>query len=336
MLGLTRTKYTFIQFGALSQRAKVENAVGTTQLAQSAFEFDFPSGRIDVPDDYQLPNGGYDLDLAARRIPEVKSLPKPVILVTSLPYGDAETRNEKDSFWFGATDFEDGAAIISTYLVEGGICKIPLESYIMMMIATSIFSHLGGLEFHDETRGCLFDYCDEVQKTEVVFGGTTDLCRACERFLNAKLRGGGINNLQVASARRIFARARSVRRCFLAMPFARKFQPVWSAINDSVANAGWQIVRADQITRPHRITDAIIQAIMTCDLLLADISGNNPNVFYELGYAHASGCDVILLCQKRSGHIPFDIAQERIVFYSATETGLRKLQENLRELVESS
>jgi hypothetical protein len=334
MLGPTRTKYNFVQLGDLGQRRKVENAVGAAQLSQSAFEFDFPEGRVGVPDEYRLPNGGYDLDTALLNLPEVKNLPKPVFLVTSLPYGEAETGRDKESFWFGATGFEDGTAILSTYLVGIGACGIPLEPYVLMMIATSIFSHLGALEFHDDTRGCLFDYCDEWRDAEASFRGTTDLCNVCERILQARLRSGGINNFQIASARRILDRARNTRRCFLAMPFAKKFDPIRLAINDAVSNAGWQIIRADQIARPRRITDAIMQAILSCDLLLADISGDNPNVFYELGYAHACWCDAILLCRRKSGPIPFDIAQERTVFYSTTKAGLRKFKRDLAQLVE--
>ena len=66
---------------------------------------------------------------------------------------------------------------------------------------------------------------------------------------------------------------------------------------------------------------------------MADIAGSNPNVFYELGFAHASGRDVIILCQESSKRLPFDIAQERTVFYVPTGAGLLTLEDELRKLV---
>ncbi len=334
MLGLSRKKYSFVRLGDLNERARVENVLGIAQQTQSAFEFDFLPYHMEVPSKYRLLNGSYDLDSAIRTVSKLHRLPNPAIFITSLPYGDRATAKEKDSFWFGATDFDDGGAVISTYPIESGACKITLESYILMMTATTIFSDLGRLEFHPDTEGRLFDYCDELKHAETVFRGAPGLCKACEQSLHAQLRYGGISNLQVASARRLCDRARNIRRCFLAMPFARHFDAVWSVISDAVLQAGWQIARADQIARPRRITDAIIQGIMACDLLLADISGNNPNVFYEIGYAHASGCDVILLCQRRSRPVPFDIAQERAIFYTSTQKGLIELKRNLKHAVD--
>lgn len=92
----------------------------------------------------------------------------------------------------------------------------------------------------------------------------------------------------------------------------------------------WEVVRADRIARPRRITDAIVQAILSSDLVVADLTGENPNVFYELGLAHAAGCDAVLLTQDRS--IPFDVKVERAIMYRASERGLAKLAEELRGL----
>jgi nucleoside 2-deoxyribosyltransferase len=79
--------------------------------------------------------------------------------------------------------------------------------------------------------------------------------------------------------------------------------------------------------RPRRIKDAIIQAILTSDLVIADLTGKSENVYYELGVAHAVGCDVILLTQEAS--IPFDIATERAIFYKGTRQGITELRKEL-------
>jgi hypothetical protein len=112
------------------------------------------------------------------------------------------------------------------------------------------------------------------------------------------------------------------------MPFDDKMQTAYEGIADALTKKSWTVVRADEIARPRRITDKIRQAILSSDLILADLTGNNPNVFYELGMAHAVGSDVLLLTQEDK--LPFDVSNEQTIFYSTDEPGLRKLA---RELV---
>jgi hypothetical protein len=107
---------------------------------------------------------------------------------------------------------------------------------------------------------------------------------------------------------------------FIAMPFDEH----WSdAVHACIAHAceelraegialQWQ--RADQISRPGRITEQIIDAITAADAVIADISGLNPNVIYELGYAHASGATLLLLSQD-PGASPFDLRDLRQIHY---------------------
>src|SRR5439155_22068493 len=59
---------------------------------------------------------------------------------------------------------------------------------------------------------------------------------------------------------------------------------------------------------PRHITDRIVQTILTADLVIADLTGESPNVFYELGFSHVAGCDVIMLSQKKD--LPINISQE--------------------------
>lgn len=137
----------------------------------------------------------------------------------------------------------------------------------------------------------------------------------------------------MAAARRIFDRACSVKRCIFATPFAREFKPAWPVVEKSVEEAGWRVVRGGQIPLPRGIMDAIIEGIQTCDLVITDSSRNNPNVFCEIGYAHAIGRDVIVLRQKGQKPLPFDIASIRTVFYTLTNAGLGKLRRELRKLL---
>jgi hypothetical protein len=72
-------------------------------------------------------------------------------------------------------------------------------------------------------------------------------------------------------------------------------------------NAGCECVRADEITQSVRITDDVYEQIETARFLIADVTGMNPNVNYELGLSHALDKDVIVLRQDGSS-IPFDIS----------------------------
>jgi hypothetical protein len=332
MLARQKTKFHVAQLGSLT-RPPVENALGTAELVQDAFEFDLRRERVELPaGQFQLQNGGYDLDTAINEIAEVKQLPRPLILLTALPYGDRETGHEEDDFYFADLAFDDGVALVSTYLWDTHRPSAQLQPYILLMLSTAVFSRLANLEFHEETSGCLFDYCEDPEDVDLALKGP-GLCKTCELHLFRKLKSGGVSNFQIAAALRLFDRARGTRRCFLVMPFSEQFGKIHPVVARSISSVGWHVVRADEIARPRRITDAIVQAILCSDLVVADITGNNPNVFYELGFAHAAGCDIIMLCQDSARPLPFDIAQERAVFYQPTDAGLRKLGKELQQLV---
>src|ERR1039458_1848869 len=135
MLLRKKLKYSVIQLGQLD-RPQVENAVGLAQLVQDAFEFDFLAGRIDLTDEqYSLPNSGYDLDKAVAEIVVPKALPKPLILFTSLPYGDREYPNEPDCFYF-SEDYPGPLFLVSTYLWDKIQPDTGLQPYILMMLAS--------------------------------------------------------------------------------------------------------------------------------------------------------------------------------------------------------
>ena len=75
------------------------------------------------------------------------------------------------------------------------------------------------------------------------------------------------------------------------------------------------VVRADKIRAPGKITEQIVDAITSADFVIADVTDLNPNVFWELGYAHAVGRPTVLLTQDVSG-APFDLKDHRMVIYS--------------------
>lgn len=82
------------------------------------------------------------------------------------------------------------------------------------------------------------------------------------------------------------------------------------------------LVRADRMAEPGRITKQIITEIVQCDVMIADVTGDNPNVMYEIGLRQALLRPYILMAGK--GHrLPFDLADIRTIFY---ELGLDTVQ----------
>ena len=81
---------------------------------------------------------------------------------------------------------------------------------------------------------------------------------------------------------------------------------------------GFEVVRADQINKSDIITDTIINLILSSELVIADITGKNPNVFFEMGYRAATGKNTIHL-KSSNETIPFDIAGIRTFEYSLSD-----------------
>lgn len=83
-------------------------------------------------------------------------------------------------------------------------------------------------------------------------------------------------------------------------------------IEPVAAENGYKAIRADHIDKPGSITTQIIEQILTAPLVIADLTGSNPNVFYELALRHAIRKPVVQIIQKGE-RLPFDIATQRTI-----------------------
>lgn len=83
----------------------------------------------------------------------------------------------------------------------------------------------------------------------------------------------------------------------------------------------YSVIRADQIAEPGMITDQVIIAIAEADLVVADLSDYNPNVYYELGIAHVFRRPIIHMIEMGQ-RLPFDLQDFRTVVY-----GTRKISD---------
>lgn len=105
-------------------------------------------------------------------------------------------------------------------------------------------------------------------------------------------------------------------RAFVIMPFSPAFEPVYSLfIREALTEAGFDVFRADDIRSQRNILTDIVESIATSDLVVADLTDENPNVFYELGVAHALQKPVLLLTQSIDD-VPFDLRSYRLLSYS--------------------
>lgn len=111
-----------------------------------------------------------------------------------------------------------------------------------------------------------------------------------------------------------------MRKCFVIQPFDKgKFD---TRYNDSIKPAietvdGVEAYRVDNDKSVVVIIESIEKNICQSDIVVAEITTDNPNIWYELGFASALKKPVILLCnsRERKGNYPFDIRHRKIIDY---------------------
>jgi ClpX C4-type zinc finger len=122
--------------------------------------------------------------------------------------------------------------------------------------------------------------------------------------------------------------------CFYLGPFMEPFNAVYKDhIAPELARNGFSVQRADEIFSTGPIVDDIWEGINSAEFLIADLSGKNPNVMYEVGMAHTIGKRVLLLSQSVQD-IPFDLRHWRCLIYEYTPPGCQKLERGISEAVQ--
>jgi hypothetical protein len=111
---------------------------------------------------------------------------------------------------------------------------------------------------------------------------------------------------------------------FVLMPFAESFNDIYKlGIKPACESAGAYCERVDEQIFQESILDRVYNQIAKADLIISEMTGRNPNVFYETGYAHALGKKVILLT-KETGDIPFDLQHYPHIIYNGKITLLKE------------
>lgn len=103
--------------------------------------------------------------------------------------------------------------------------------------------------------------------------------------------------------------------CFVIMPFNEPFNEYYEKILvPAIKSAMLEPIRADQIYNTGPVINDMISQIRDAEIIIADVTGRNPNVNYELGLAHAFERPVIIISQS-SDDIPFDYRHHRVITY---------------------
>lgn len=114
---------------------------------------------------------------------------------------------------------------------------------------------------------------------------------------------------------------------FVLMPFDYEFDDIYKlGIQPVAQDLNIVAERVDEQTFSESILERIYRQIQTADLVIADMTGRNPNVFYEVGYAHALQKPCTLLTQ-RAEDIPFDLKHHRHLIY---EKSIQRLRQQLK------
>jgi len=118
--------------------------------------------------------------------------------------------------------------------------------------------------------------------------------------------------------------------CFAVMQFTEDFN-IKDVIHPVCESYGYKVIRGDDFYTSGQIMEDVTQSIRSAALIIADVTPDNANVFYEVGYAHAIGKPTILLSDRKRERLPFDISGFRTLFYDNTIGGKAVVEERLKQ-----
>jgi TIR domain len=116
---------------------------------------------------------------------------------------------------------------------------------------------------------------------------------------------------------------------FVVISFSDDMEPIFEGIAAAAASVGLEAKRVKDVSGDYRITDKIMEMILSSRFVVVDLTHERPNVYFELGYARASGKTVITIA-RRETQIHFDVKDWTYIPYIDSRTLERDLRERLK------
>jgi hypothetical protein len=124
-------------------------------------------------------------------------------------------------------------------------------------------------------------------------------------------------------------------KVFVVMEFSEPYQQLYDEVIQPVVKSfKLSAYHVGEVFGPGIILQDIVQGIVESEVVIADITPVNQNVFYELGYAHALGKPTVLLAE-RGKKLPFDVSGYRVLIYDNTIAGKRQVEDGLKRHLEA-
>ena len=200
-------------------------------------------------------------------------------------------------------------------------------------IQRKIIDYLSDLEHHSvQEIKAFLRQSESGDYTEGQFAGS----------INTLLRNGTIYKID----RGVYAlktRSENMKKCFVVSPIGGDGTEIRSnadklfkhIIKPVCENCGFDAERVDQLCDADSITQTIVNKLESADLVIADMTGHNPNVFYEMGYRARTKKPMIHL-KRKGDSLPFDVNTIRTLEYDLTDLdSVEEVKERLKKTIES-
>ena len=123
-----------------------------------------------------------------------------------------------------------------------------------------------------------------------------------------------------------------MHKAFVIIPYKKRFEPIFEKIiKKALEENGFIVERAKDLQNQQNILKDIIYGILNADLVIADLTESNSNVFYELGIAHTMQRPTIMITQSIK-KLPFDLKTYRAIPYSTEFDQVNILYQTLKEI----
>ena len=147
----------------------------------------------------------------------------------------------------------------------------------------------------------------------------------------------GVSSLSDHTVRvRDFEVSSAIPTVFVVTQFSTPYDEIYRTVIKAVCEEfGFDAKRADDTYGPGLIIADIARQILEAKFVIAEVTPPNPNVYYEVGFAHASNKPTILLAEKATAKLPFDVSPFRTLFYDNTIGGKASFEEGLRRHIDA-